>query len=104
MLIRFITLVFLFLSVAAPLMAQSDPRALLNALGDANFKQAEELIGQIAATGDPRIVPALEAFAEGDLYARKSDGAVFITKAAGKNLAAIDPLTGETVGEEPSLF
>ena len=101
MLTRFITLAFLFLSVSAPLMAQSDPRALLNALGDANFKQAEELIGQIAATGDPRIVPALEAFAEGVLYARKSDGAVFITKAAGKNLAAIDPLTGETVGEEP---
>ena len=101
MLIRFITLTFLLLSLAAPSFAQSDPRELINALGKADFKQAEELLGQIAASGDPRVVPALEAFAEGDLYARKSDGAVFITKAAGRNLAAIDPLTGETVGEEP---
>ncbi|NBB48786.1 urea ABC transporter permease subunit UrtB [Rhizobium sp. CRIBSB] len=101
MLIRFITLLFTFFALAAPSFAQGDPRDLINALGKANFKQAEELLGQIAATGDPRVVPALEAFAEGDLFVRKSDGAVVITKAAGSNLAAIDPLTGETIGEEP---
>ncbi len=101
MLIRFITLAFLFLSFAAPSFAQSDPRDLLNALGKANFKQAEELLEQIAATADARVVRALEAFAEGDLYVRKSDNQVFITKPAGSNLAAIDALTGETVGEEP---
>lgn len=101
MLIRFITLAFLLLSFAAPSKAQSDPRDLLNALGKASFKQAEDLLSQIAATADARVVPALEAFAEGDLYVRKSDGQVFITKAAGGNLATIDPLTGETVGEAP---
>ncbi|KPF46434.1 urea ABC transporter permease subunit UrtB [Rhizobium sp. AAP43] len=97
---RILTLLFILLAFAAPSMAQSDPRELLNALGKANFKQAEELLGQIAATADPRVAPALEAFAEGDLYARKSDGAVFITKAAGRNLSVIDPLSGEVVGEE----
>ncbi len=101
MLVRFITLAFLFVSFAAPSLAQSDPRDLINALGKASFKQAEELLGEIAATGDPRVVPALEAFAEGDLFVRKSDGAVVITKAAGSNLAAIDPLTGEAAGEAP---
>lgn len=101
MISRFITLAFLLLSFAAPSLAQSDPKDLINALGKANFKQAEELLGQIAATADPRVVPALEAFAEGDLYVRKSDNQVFITKPAGSNLAAIDPLTGETVGEAP---
>ncbi len=98
---RFLAFFLIFLSFAAPAMAQSDPRDLINALGKANFKQAEELLGEIAATGDPRVVPVLEAFAEGDLYVRKSDGQVFITKAAGGNLAAIDPLTGEAAGEAP---
>lgn len=96
-----LTLIVVLVFMAGSSLAHSDPKDLINALGKANFKQAEDLIGQIAATGDPRIVPALEAFAEGDLFVRKSDGAVFITKAAGANLAAIDPLTGETVGEEP---
>ena len=101
MLIRFITLFFIFLSLAAPSFAQSDPKDLINALGQASFKEAEELLTQIAATGDARVVPALEAFAEGDLYVRKADGAVVITKAAGSNLVAINPLTGETAGEAP---
>ena len=101
MLIRFITLLFIFFTFAAPTFAQSDPRDLINGLGKANFKQAEELLGKIAGTGDARVVPMLEAFAEGDLYVRKSDGAVFVTKSAGANMTAIDPLTGETVGEEP---
>jgi len=94
-------LILLTMGFAAPSLAQSDPKDLINALGKANFKQAEELLTQIAATGDARVVPALEAFAEGDLYVRKSDGAVVITKAAGSNLVAIDPLSGETLGEAP---
>lgn len=94
-------LIFLMTALAAPSMAQSDPKDLINALGKANFKQAEDLLTQIAATGDARVVPALEAFAEGDLYVRKADGAVVVTKAVGSNLVAIDPLTGETAGEAP---
>ena len=94
-------LVLLTMSFAAPSFAQSDPKDLINALGKASFKEAEALLTQIAATGDARVVPALEAFAEGDLYLRKSDGSVVITKAVGANLAAIDPLTGETAGEAP---
>ncbi|WP_246251500.1 urea ABC transporter permease subunit UrtB [Rhizobium rhizoryzae] len=103
MLRLFLSTLFLIVSLAASSFAQSgaDPKALFNALGKADFKQAEELIGQLAATGDPRIVPALEAFAEGELYARKSDSAVFITKAAGTNVALIDPVTGAAAGEVP---
>jgi urea transport system permease protein len=89
----------LILSFCAPAFAQADSKALLDALADANFKQAEEIVGQLAASADPRVVPALEAFAEGDLYARKSDDAVFITRAAGSKFALIDPLTGESAGE-----
>ncbi|MBO3761267.1 urea ABC transporter permease subunit UrtB [Ciceribacter sp. L1K22] len=100
MLIRFFTLFFLFLSLAAPSLAQSaDPKSLIDQLAKANFKQAEDLLMQIAATGDTRVVPALEAFAEGDLYFRKSDNVVFIAKPAGSKLSLIDPLTGEGVAE-----
>jgi len=98
--LRFLT-VLAVCAVSFAAAAQSDPKVLFDELGKADFKQAEVLIGQLAASGDPRVVPALEAFSEGDLYSRKSDGAVFITKASGANLALIDPLSGETAGEAP---
>ncbi|MBB4346925.1 urea ABC transporter permease subunit UrtB [Aliirhizobium cellulosilyticum] len=99
MLIRFITLIFLVLASAATSFAQgSDPKPLFDQLADANFNQAETLVGQIAATGDPRVVPALNAFSEGDLYFRKSDKAVFSAKSAGSQLELIDPVTGESAG------
>jgi urea transport system permease protein len=86
---------------ASSLRAADDPKTLLDALGKASFSEAETLINKIAGTGDPRVVPALEAFAAGDLYIQKSDNAVFMTKPAGANFTLIDPLTGESVGEAP---
>ncbi|MDO6964520.1 urea ABC transporter permease subunit UrtB [Rhizobium alvei] len=59
-----------------------------------------EKIEALAATGDPAVVPLLEALAEGNLYFRKSDNFVFLTKASGSNLSLVDPVSGETVGEE----
>jgi urea transport system permease protein len=100
MLIRLFTLIFLVLSSAATSFAQgADPRPLFDQLADANFNRAEELVGEIAATGDPRVVPALNAFSEGDLYFRKSDKAVFAAKAAGSQLELLDPVTGESAGQ-----
>ncbi|WP_310216517.1 urea ABC transporter permease subunit UrtB [Neorhizobium sp. 2083] len=86
-------------SFAAPSFAQSDPKPLINALAKADFGEAEKLIGQLAATGDARLVPALNAFSEGDLYFRKSDNLVFIGKAAGSGYELIDPVTGASVGQ-----
>ena len=96
----FLGAIFLWLTmgIAAQSLAQSDPKALIDQLGTADFKQAEALIGQIAAAGDARVVPALEAFAAGDLYVRKSDNLVFMTKPAGSDFTLIDPLTGESAG------
>lgn len=98
MLIRFFSLIFLIFSFAAPSFAQSDPKPLFDALAKANFSDAEKLVGQLAASGDARIVPALNAFAEGDLYFRKSDNAVFVTRPAGNDLELIDPVTGASAG------
>ncbi len=100
MMIRFLTLFYMILCLAAPAFAQSDPKDLINALGNASFPEAEKIIGDLGKTGDPKVVPALEALGGGDLYVRKSDGNVFITKAAGSKLSLIDPLSGEVVGEE----
>lgn len=53
----FLGAIFLWLTlgIAAQSFAQSDPKALIDQLGTADFKQAETLIGQIAATGDARV-------------------------------------------------
>ncbi|PXA83049.1 urea ABC transporter permease subunit UrtB [Caulobacter sp. D4A] len=99
MLIRLFSLIFLVLSIAAPSLAQSDPKPLIDALAKADFGEAEKLIGQLAATGDTRLVPALSAFSEGDLYFRKSDNLVFIGKAAGSNFELTDPVTGASAGQ-----
>ncbi|TCR91870.1 urea ABC transporter permease subunit UrtB [Rhizobium sp. BK376] len=83
------------------LRAQDDPHGLINSLGPANFQQADEIVKNLAKTGDAKIVPALEAFSNGDLYIRKSDNQVFMTKPAGSfDLAIIDPISGEKVGQE----
>ncbi|MGE7367835.1 urea ABC transporter permease subunit UrtB [Neorhizobium sp. NPDC001467] len=90
----------LALAFSAQSFAQAvDPKPLFNQLADANFNEAEKLVAEIAATGDTRVVPALNAFAEGDLYFRKSDKAVFAAKAAGSQLDLIDPVTGENGGQ-----
>jgi urea transport system permease protein len=101
MVFRLLVVIGLMFSLVLPSVAQSDPKALIDALGTADFKQAEVLIGQIAATGDPRVVPALEAFASGALYVRKADNLVFMATAAGSSFALIDPLSGEAAGEVP---
>ncbi len=86
---------------AAVLHAEDDPHSLINALGPANFQQADEIVKNLAKIGDAKIVPALEAFSNGDLYVRKSDNQVFITKPVGSfDLSLIDPVSGEKAGQE----
>jgi urea transport system permease protein len=80
--------------------ADDDPASLIKSLGTADFAQAEKIIEELGKTGDIKVVPVLEALGGGDLYARKSDGSVFITKSAGSKLTLIDPLTGAEAGQE----
>ncbi len=85
-----------------PASAQQDPeslRPLINALAEGKYKETEEQIGDLATTGNPAAAPALEALGDGDLYFRKSDKQVFITKKASGGYELIDPLTLESVGE-----
>jgi urea transport system permease protein len=66
-----------------------------------NFKATEAVVQELAATGDPAVERPLAALAEGDLYFRKSDSAVFIGREARQAIKLADPLTGEEAGEEP---
>lgn len=86
--------------LATDLRAADDLRAMLNALGGGSFQENQKQIEALAKTGDPRIVPALEAFSEGDLYQRKADGMVFIVEPAGSSFKLIDAVTGDAAGEE----
>ena len=87
-------LVFLTVSFSAQ---AADLRDLINALAKGGFSDTEKQINAIAATGNPAAAPVLQALSDGDVYSRKSDGMVFITKKSGTNYELIDPLTGETV-------
>ena len=94
-------LVLLLVLVLAPGLAgaRDTLEALVPALAEGGYDEREETIAAIAATGDVRAVPVLEALGEGDLYARKSDGAVFLGRRDGRVYLLADPLTGEAVGE-----
>ncbi|NVK34326.1 MAG: urea ABC transporter permease subunit UrtB [Rhodobacteraceae bacterium] len=96
-------LLFISMLVVSPeVRAQQDVeslRPLVNALAKGKFKETEKQIGDLAATGDPVVAPALEALGDGDLYVRKSDNQVFIAKKSGSGYALSDPLTLEPAGE-----
>jgi urea transport system permease protein len=84
-----------------PAAAQSADaiRPLVNALGEGSFNDTEAAIDALARTGDPKVVPALQALREGDLYTRKSDSFVVIGKRGGDGYVLTDPVTLEALGE-----
>ncbi len=96
-------LMALFLIAAATpwVRAEEGLRDLVNALGEAKLSNMDEHIEALAKTGDPKVVPILEALGEGNLYARKVDGQVFLTTGSGSKLALTDPVSGESAGEAP---
>ncbi|WP_417687509.1 urea ABC transporter permease subunit UrtB [Roseibium sp.] len=88
-----------------PASAQEDLetlRPLINALAEGKYQETEQQIGDLAATGNSAVAPALEALGDGDLYVRKSDKQVFIAKKSGKSYSLTDPLTLEAAGEAGS--
>lgn len=69
------------------------------ALAEGSFNDKQAAIETLAATGDARIVPVLEALVGGDLFIRKSDGMAVITaKGEGRDYRLTDPLTGADLG------
>ena len=83
------------LSPPSQSQAQEGLRPLVQALADGSFDDKEEAIDALVATGDPAVVPVLEAMADGLLYQRKSDDLVVIAQKKKRELTLFDALTGE---------
>ncbi|MBS0220669.1 MAG: urea ABC transporter permease subunit UrtB [Proteobacteria bacterium] len=62
------------------------------------FGDRETAINALAASGEPRAAPILEALGAGRLYVRPADKAVVIGKAQGNQLDLTDALTGKPAG------
>ncbi len=73
----------------------------INKLAEGGFNDRQKMIETLAATGDSRVVPALEALGDGILYQQKLGGKVFIVEPAGSEFKLIDPLTLEDAGKMP---
>src|SRR5215510_7468404 len=76
----------------------ADLPALVTNLTTGGFGDRETAIGALAASGEARAAPILEALAAGQLYVRKSDNAVVIGKPDGNRLALEDAVTGKPAG------
>ncbi len=80
----------------------ADLPALAASLPSASYAEKRTLIKKIVETHDPRVHAVLAALLNGTLYARSSDGALFVVSeaAAGEpaGLKLTDPLTGQPAG------
>ncbi|MAO54859.1 MAG: urea ABC transporter permease subunit UrtB [Rhodospirillaceae bacterium] len=97
----FLALAWAIPGLAAPAQAQAaddDLRAAINQLAQGGFSQTAKQIQALAATGDDRVVPALQALLAGKLYFKKAGKQVFIIEQASGGYALTDPLTGESAG------
>ncbi|QQR40146.1 urea ABC transporter permease subunit UrtB [Devosia rhizoryzae] len=87
-------LVALLLVLAPAAQAQeTDIAASVAAMAEASLKELATIVTELAATGDPAVVPALTALGDGDLYADETTGRVLIQRGS----TVTDPVTGDPV-------
>ena len=71
---------------------------LIAAAAGGQLRRPAEVVAAIGATGDERAAAVLEALQEGELHARKADGAVIRVTGRGSKAEGFDPLTGAALG------
>ena len=105
---NFLRLLGLFLLLAAvpAAKAQTDETMLRGVIAELatskNFRQTEQIVRDLAATGDPAVAVLLNGLADGNVSFRKSDNAVFIVRERAGKATLLDPLSGEQLGEVAS--
>ncbi|WP_336058073.1 urea ABC transporter permease subunit UrtB [Nitratireductor sp. CH_MIT9313-5] len=92
-----IILLALLLPFATSSLAQS-VEALVKALPDGGYSEREQVIFDLAATGDPRVAGLLETLGEGDLYLHEETGTVVAATREGKTYRLSDPISGDDLG------
>lgn len=102
---RLAHLIFLFLAAitlhTVSARAQDDIalREAIAGFGTAKgYKEIGQVIGGLVALGDPHAARALDALANGALFARTNDQAVFIVVENADPAPLLDPVTGEPAG------
>lgn len=63
-----------------------------------SFKNKEKVVAALAALGDAKAIPLLEAMSAGRLFFRKSDNALVIADKAGRGYRLSDAFTGRILG------
>src|SRR5215208_3496734 len=76
----------------------ADLPALVTNLTTGSFGDRETAIGALAASGDARAAPILEALGAGQLFLRKADNVVVIGKPDGNQLALTEAISGKPAG------
>jgi urea transport system permease protein len=76
----------------------ADLATLVNNLTVGGYGDRETAIGALAASGEARAAPILEALGAGQLYVRPSDKTVVIGKPSGNQLGLSDAITGKPAG------
>ena len=84
-------------SIAATALA-ADLQALVANLTTGGFGDRETAIAALAASGDARAAPVLEALGAGQLYVRSSDKVIVIGKGSGANVALVEAVSGKDAG------
>ena len=83
--------------------AQADDGALRGLIAgfaqSKNFKETEDIVRKLAATGDARLAAVLGALSDGNVAFRKADNAVFILREQGGKTSLLDVLTAQPAGE-----
>ncbi len=81
-----------------------DPRdfdALVAGLNAKSFKAKIRAVDALAASGHERAADVLTVFLGGKLFARRSDGRIFMTKRSGGVYLLTDAVTGADAGQAP---
>ena len=76
----------------------ADLATLVGNLASGGLSEREAAITALAASGDERAVPILEALGAGQLYTRTSDKLVVIGKTEGNRLALTEAVSGKPAG------
>ncbi|MEA3533996.1 urea ABC transporter permease subunit UrtB [Rhizobium sp. CC-YZS058] len=84
--------------VATAAFAQDGVKSLVDGLGAAGFPQRVAAVKALAASGDPAVPKILKKLSDGQLYAPKTGGAVYVVEGD----TVTDPLTGATVEGVPA--
>ncbi|PWC44744.1 urea ABC transporter permease subunit UrtB [Azospirillum sp. TSO22-1] len=98
--VRLLSAALLFVTLlAAPARADDAAfSAALSGLAAEGFAEKAAAAERVAATGDARALPVLQAMEAGTLFVRKDDNKVVTGAVNGREVTLTDPLTGATLG------